>query len=272
MKRWYNYVLFILPLTIVAQNDCTVTNEAFKPGEYLNYKIKYNLGFIWVSAGEVSFSTSLENLNNEKVYHFYGKGETYPKYDWIYKVRDTYESFADTTSLKPLRFIRKVNEGKHFAHDDYVFDWKKNKILTGEIRDKADLKFDSISLKKCTNDVMTAIYYSRNIDFSKYKVNDTIPINFVLDGKIYESYMRYAGKGTLKTKLFGTINCIKFCPKLIEGTIFKAGEEMTVWATDDKNRIPVYIETPITVGYIKVKLAAYKGLRNPITCKVASKK
>jgi hypothetical protein len=57
----------------------------------------------------------------------------------------------------------------------------------------------------------------------------------------------------LKTK-YGSYKTIMFKPKLIEGTLFKGGEEMTVFVTDDKYKIPVYIETPIVVGKVKVYL------------------
>ena len=66
----------------------------------------------------------------------------------------------------------------------------------------------------------------------------------------------------------GEFNCIKFHPLLVEGTIFKSGTDMTVWVTDDKNKIPLQVETPIIVGTIKAKLKSFSGLRNPITSKI----
>jgi hypothetical protein len=266
MMKKIKYILLFLPFTIAAQNNCKVNNQSFQSNEQLTYTIYYNWGVIWLETGEVNFTTTLVDLNDIKVFHFIGSGATYPKYDWFFKVRDKYESYADTSTLKPLRFIREVNEGSNFAHDDYVFNSKKNKIYTAELRNKKPLKLDSMQLQACTNDVLTAIAYARCLDFSLYKPNDTIPITFVLDGKTYPSYMRYVGKEIINTELFGRIRCIKFCPKLIDGTIFKAGEAMTVWATDDKNKIPVYIEASITVGYIKVKLIKHSGLRNKIDC------
>src|SRR5204863_7960528 len=104
---------------------------------------------------------------------------------------------------------------------------------------------DSLAVTPCTNDVMTAIFYVRCLDFSKYKVKDTIPITFVLDGEVFPSYVRYLGKETIKSEVLGNVKCIKFSPKLIEGTIFKGGEGMVVWVTDDENKMPVYVETPI---------------------------
>ena len=82
-----------------------------------------------------------------------------------------------------------------------------------------------------------------------------------LDDVVYPIYLTYLGKEKIKTK-YGTYNTLKFRPKLIEGTIFTGGEKMTVYVTDDQNKIPVYIETPIIVGTIKVYLYAAKGLRN----------
>ncbi len=272
MKNYLSYLLLLLPIVSGAQNSCTVNNTSFQSGEYLSYRIDYNWGAVWLETGEVSFTTTLIDLNNTKVFHFIGAGTTYKKYDWFFKVRDRYESYADTLTLKPLRFIRDVNEGRNFAKDDYVFNPRKGKIYTSEERNKKSVKLDSIKLKPCTNDVLTAIFYARCLDFSLYKSGDTIPITFVLDGKIYPSYMRYIGKEVINTELFGPVRCIKFCPKLLEGTIFRAGEEMTVWATDDENKIPVYVKTPITVGYIKVQLIKYSGLRHKINCIVPKAK
>ena len=75
---------------------------------------------------------------------------------------------------------------------------------------------------------------------------------FVLDGKVYPSYVRYLGKEVIKTDLLGYVKCIKFRPRLISGSLFKEGEGMTVWVTDDENKMPVYVETQIVVGMVKV--------------------
>ncbi|MDO9184974.1 MAG: DUF3108 domain-containing protein [Bacteroidia bacterium] len=263
---FYCIFLLLLPFTGTAQKKCTVTNQTFQSGEYLNYVINYNWGAIWLTTGEVGFSAATADLNGRKVYHFMGIGGTYPKYDWFFKVRDRYESYVDTTTLRPIRFIRDVNEGSSYAKDDYVFNNQKNKIYSSSQRNKKPVKLDSLAINSCTNDVLTAIYYARCLDFSTHKPNDTIPITFVLDGEVYFSYIVYLGKEVIKSELLGNVRCIKFSPKLIKGTIFKEGAGMTVWVTDDKNKVPVYVETPIIVGTIKVNLNKYSGLRNKIDC------
>lgn len=75
----------------------------------------------------------------------------------------------------------------------------------------------------------------------------------------------------ITSELLGKVRCIKFRPKLVEGTIFKGGEDMTVWVTDDDNKIPVYVETPIIVGTVKVKLFSYSNLKYKLNCVVENK-
>ena len=266
MKKLILFSFLVVQLSVSAQKTCSVNNQAFKSGEEFKYKIYYNWGALWMAAGEASFSASIMDLNGKNVYHFVGLGSTYSQYDWFYKVRDRYESYADTSSLKPVRFTRSAKEGGSYTYDDYVFNQQKNKVYMEAVRNKKAPKLDSLAITACTNDVMTAIFYARCLDFSLYKPKDTIPITFVLDGELFPSYIRYLGKETIQSELLGKVRCIKFSPKLVEGTIFKGGEGMIVWVTDDENKMPVYVETPIVIGTIKVRLFSYTGLKNKIDC------
>ncbi|MEI6488127.1 MAG: DUF3108 domain-containing protein [Bacteroidota bacterium] len=271
MNRAIFFLLILLNISASAQNNCSVTNKTFKTGEQLTFKIYYNWGAIWMAAGEASCAVQSATVAGKPVYHFISYGTTYSKYDWFYKVRDKYESYADSATLRPLRFTREVHEGGNYNFDDYVFNARKNKIYSASRKNKGTTKLDSINITPCTNDVLTAIYYARCIDFSKYKIKDSIPITFVLDGQNYPSYVRYLGTETIKDEFLGTVRCIKFRPRLIEGTIFKGGEGMTVWVTDDENRMPLYVETPIVIGSIKAYLINYSGLRNKMNCKEIKK-
>jgi hypothetical protein len=160
--------------------------------------------------------------------------------------------------MKPLKFIRNVNEGGYTIYNNVTFNHDEGKATST----KGEFK-----IPDCTQDVLSAVYYARNIDFNKYNVNDTIPLNLFLDDSIYHIYIRYLGKELLKTKT-GDYNCIKFKPLLINGTIFRGGEKMTVWVTDDDNKIPILVESPITVGFIRAELYKADGLRSPMKAKI----
>ncbi len=85
-----------------------------------------------------------------------------------------------------------------------------------------------------------------------------------LDDEIYHLYLRYLGKETIKTR-YGKFKAIKFKPLLIKGTMFKGGEKMIVWVSDDPNHLVLRVESPISVGSVKVDMMGYKNLRYPLT-------
>ena len=42
------------------------------------------------------------------------------------------------------------------------------------------------------------------------------------------------------------------------------GTEFEVWISDDRNKIPLYIKSPIKVGSVQAYLTSYEGLRYPL--------
>ena len=220
-KRVVTVMLLLLcaGLELDAGDDfCNTRNTSFLNGESITFKVFYTLAGVYVGAGEATFNLGLEKLNNKPVYHIIGDGKTYNFYDNFFKVRDRYETYIDTATLQPYRFIRNIYEGGYKKYENVTFNQAGNTAVTN----KGVYKVPS-----CIQDVLSSIYYARNIDFNKYKENDRIPFNMFLDNETYNLYIRYLGKETIKTK-FGTYRAIKFKPLLIKGTIFEGGEKMNV--------------------------------------------
>lgn len=248
--------LFFVPQYIHAQNDfCDVKSICLKSGELLTFKVYYNLSALWVPAGEATFNTQQETLNGQSVFHITAIGNTYSSYDWIFKVRDRYETFMRTNDLWPVKFIRNVNEGGYKFTNNVTFDQEKQKAYSNK---------KTFDVPRCVKDVLSAIYFARNIDYDNLKPGTKIPFSMFLDDKVYDLYIRYVGKGKIKTR-YGTFNAIKITPLLIKGTIFKGGEDMEVWVSDDKNHIPLRVSSPILVGSVKVDMIDYSGLKFPLT-------
>lgn len=258
MKRSLLSLALLLPISfhLTTEDDlCGLRNKAFKAGEFVNFRVYYTLAGVYIGAGEADFNTYIERMNNRPVYHFVGQGRTYSFYDNFFKVRDKYESYIDTATLQPYKFIRNVDEGGYKKNENVTFNQVANTAVTNA---------GVFKVPDCIQDVVSAIYYCRNIDFSKYKKDDKIPFSIFLDNEVFDLYIRYLGKETVKTK-YGKFRAIKFKPLLIKGTIFEGGEKMTVWVSDDANHLPLRIESPISVGNIKVDMMGYRNLRYPLS-------
>lgn len=229
--------------------------HAFQHGEKITFTVFYNVIGLYVNAGTATFTTTETSYQNNDVFHVVGEGATNSKYDWIFKVRDRYESYFRTDNLKPLKFVRNVQEGDYKRYEEVVFDHENKTAVTNK---------GVIRIPGSIQDVISSLYYARNIDYNKYKKGDQINFNMFLDNEIHNMYIRYLGKEHIKTK-YGTFRAIKIKPLLLKGNVFDGGEKMTIWVTDDANKIPVRIESPLTVGKIKVDMMHYSNLKYPLT-------
>ena len=61
----------------------------------------------------------------------------------------------------------------------------------------------------------------------------------------------------------GKQKAIHLSPELIAGETFNADAKMHIWASADQNKIPLLIESPVSVGSIKAVLVNQKGLKYP---------
>lgn len=265
MNGWkicFVMLCMLLHLQTVAQGDfCAIKNISFQQGEKLVFKVYYNMGRIWVGAGEAVFTVNATRINGRNAFHVVGDGKTYKSYDWFYRVRDRYETYMDMETMLPLKFVRNVDEGGFKIYNSVTFDQNNNRAVSTN---------GVYHVPKCVQDVLSSIYYARNIDYNKYQPGAKIPFSMFLDDQVYHLYIRYLGKEKITTR-YGTFNTIKIRPLLIEGTIFKGGEKMTVWVSDDDNHVPVRVDSPILVGSIKVDLIGYEYLRNPFAALIRKK-
>jgi hypothetical protein len=252
------FVLFFTANLLPIQADdefCGIRNTAFQAGEIVTFKAFYSLASVYFSAGEAVFTVGLEQLAGKTVYHVTGTGNSNSFVDDFFKVRDKYETFIDTGSLQPYKFIRNVNEGGYKTYENITFNRTTNTAITTA---------RVFKVPSCIQDVLSSIFYARNIDFNKYKSQDTIPFSMFLDNQVYHLHIRYLGKEIVKTR-YGKFRAIKFKPLLIKGTIFEGGEKMNVWVSDDQNHLPLRIESPVTVGKIYADMMSYRNPRYPLT-------
>lgn len=230
-----------------------IRNTAFSPGEQLTYRVSYVIAGVSLNGGEATFNTSLEKYQGKNVYHVVAVGKS--THDLFFKVRDKYESYFDTSTLQPYKFIRNVDEGGYKTFENVSFYKATNTAITNS---------GTYAVPSCVQDVISAIFYARNIDFAKYQPNDTIPFDMFLDRRVYHLHIRYLGKEIIRTK-YGKFHTIKFKPLLVKGNMFQGGEKMTVWVTDDPNHIAVRVQSPVTVGRVDVDMTGNHNLRYPLT-------
>ena len=246
--------------------QCSISNNTFLAGEELVYKIYYNWNFVWMSAGELVFR--VHDLGDR--YHITANGSTYKSYDWFYKVRDKYEVYLDKNTLLPVASSREVAEGKYRLIDKLTFDRANSQVISQRGKSKEALETTEYAVDPCVHDVLSIIYYTRNVDVDQLSVGTAIPIKIFIDKKTWPLRVRYLGKvADKRIHKLGKFKAILMSPDVIKGYIFKDENKLKIWASDDKNRLPLRIESPISVGSVKAILKSYNGIKYPLTAQVS---
>ena len=228
---------------------------AFKDGEWLKFKMSYS-GFL--KAGNATLSLKEEDLNGKKVFHATGKGWTTGMIKWFFKVKDNYQSYFDVDTGKPYLFKRKINEGGYKKNLQITFNQQEKKAHVEDFIKKRNLEVPVNS----PQDMISIYYFLRNYNTKGMKKGEEIKTEVFLDNKSFEFKLRFLGNEILKTK-FGKVNTQKFRPIVQSGRVFKEKESVTIWITDDYNKIPVKIQASLSVGSLRAELSEYKGLANP---------
>jgi hypothetical protein len=249
MKKIIVFLLALSTFGFSSQKE-----RAFDVGEWFKFRIHY--GFI--NAGYATLEVKEATRNNKKVYHAIGRGYTTGMSRFVFKVEDVYESYFDKETGKPFQFVRKINEGGYTKNQEGFFDQGANTVLIKDYKSKTEASFRT---PEEIQDILSSFYYLRNHPtIDKLKVGESVAIDMFFDNETTKFKLKYIGREDIETK-FGTISTMIFRPLVQSGRVFKEEESVTVWISDDDNKLPVRIKASLLVGSIKAELESFKGLK-----------
>jgi hypothetical protein len=256
MKKIALLLIFITTVSFDSQKE-----DAYTVGEWFKFRIHY--GF--VNAGYATLEVKDATINNKKVFHVVGKGYTTGMSRFFFKVDDLYESYIDKDTQNPYQFVRKINEGGYTKNQEGFFNPSTSKVLIKDYKHKTENTF---SIPKNTQDIMSTFYYLRNYpNIDKIKPGDSVAIDMFFDDETTKFKLKFIGREDITTK-FGIVSTMIFRPLVQSGRVFKEEESLTVWISDDDNKLPIRIKASLAVGSIKADLDAFKGLKNPFKVKL----
>ena len=223
-------------------------------GERLDYTVTYEWGPFYLEVGDVSFTTASMAYSGNQLWSFEGWGASRKHWNWFYPVNSIYASVADA-QLSPINFQRRGREGSH-RYDRWYF--LKNQQEVTWISSDPELESGSLANDRDAplHDVMTAVHHCRHLPWEDYHSGDSVALHLILDGEVHSTRLDF--RGTVQHEDPTThrlVECWEFSPTLIDGTVFKAGDQMRVIVTADARRLPVFVETELVVGRARIYLS-----------------
>lgn len=273
MVQLFTFILILTSLFAHAQtNHETIHSQTVNRNIIDGEKIVYVLGYSWLlihaEMGEAELSVKCEQKFNRELLHLRGFGKTYKFYDLFFKLRDLYETWVEPNTLQPVYFNRDINEGGYKKENEYWFDWTKNELRTRVRRRQGPNRYDTLTLERTCYDIVTAVYVTRTLDFTQLKPEKLFIIPVIMDEKIYNVGFRFIKRETKKLPNLGRVNCLKFQCEVVVGDVFTGEQKIYVWISDDGNQVPVYAESPVIVGKMKIRLATFSGLKYPLNVQI----
>ena len=254
MKHLLAIFLFSL-LAFTASGQVAVDTSFKLPAhEKLHYDVFYKLGRIWIKAGLANFATDTVTVDSIKSYRFTAEGYSMKKYDWIFSLEDHYKSVVNYKTLYPVRFEKENTEQGVWVHTIYNFNSQTGSagIYMESTQNQPVNK--TIKINGFITDALSALYYLRSWDFSRFSFGDTIKFNTILDGKTFEQPVVYLGKDTLTSLSHNRVPMIKLGAVVANSTFFRGDSAILVWITDDDYRRLAKVNAKIVVGSIVVYL------------------
>ena len=265
MKRAITIILFALLATLSAQA------QLYVPGETLNYRMSYKAKFFPnTEVAKVVMQTTEAMLDGMPVYKVYGYGETAKAFSWVLPVQDAYTIWIDPETLRTKRFDSDLHEGDYTFRSTYLFDWKNLNVHTRWQSRQRPERYKTMKISDQSMDAVSLYFNLRSIDASTLSVGQTHNLEMVLEDTVKVLKYRLLGREVCRVPQQGKFRTIKLACTLgtSEGFSFTDGSEFFIWITDDKNKFPVMLESPIKIGSIRAYISDFKGLKYPLDCKV----
>lgn len=252
MKNFFSIIISLIALNVTAQS-----HQAFQDGEWFRFRVHYGM----VNAGFATLEVKETTFKNQPVYHMVGKGQSTGMVHVFFKVQDNYESYMHKETGQPLRFIRQIDEGGHTRDLQVDFDHQNR---TAHVFNRKHNERSTYAIPPNVQDMISSFYHLRNnLDPANLKPGEMHTIKMFLDDENLDFQLKFLGREVVKTKL-GNIAALKFQPYVLAGRVFEKKEGLTIWVSDDKNRMPIKIKANLAVGSLEADIDAFKGLKHPL--------
>lgn len=264
MKRqWIIYAVIILFSSFVQEGSFNkeLKNRSFSQGE----KLKYRLHYGWFTAGEATVSVlpDIHVVNEKPCFKMEIKGKSKGAFASMFKVKDLWRSYVDTSTMIPQKFYRNIKEGRYRLNETTFYHHDEGRVHLTYTKRSKTVRNKDFEVPKNVHDIVSAFYYLRNIDYSEMEKGEKVKIDVFLEDENYEYFVQYEGKEVIKTNL-GKVNAFKVVPVMPDNDIFDGEDSIVMWLSDDENKIPLKVRAKMFVGAVEMEITEESSLRHPL--------
>ena len=266
--------ILILAAVLLAAAGTEVYAQYYHAGEQLEYRVSYRAKlFPNTEVATATVETSLDTLDGRTVYKVFGRGRMMPSYRWFYDIDDRYTIWVDTATLRTQQFLSEIHEGSYEKTSRFRYDWQRMRADNSWFRRDKVVKYHTIELTPESMDAISLFFNMRAIDASQFRSGDKNAggeLQMMLEDTVRVLKYRFIGRETKRIGRLGKFRTLKFACQIgtQDAFSFTDGSEFFIWISDDRNKVPLWLESPIRIGSVCAYLISYKKLKYPAESRV----
>ncbi len=163
----------------------------------------------------------------------------------FFRVDDRVETIMDVKELFPLRFEKRLQEGRFRSNRRVQFDPDAGMAYTPK---------DTFPVPPYVLDDLSLLYHVRTMELVPGK---DVELDIYSGKKLYRLKVKIIKKERIKVEA-GVFNTLVVEPLLQAAGLFKSEGKVTVWLTDDRLHLPVLMKSKVVVGSIVAELEDYR--------------
>lgn len=267
MKRLLAALLSVAACAVVTAQPLHDVQRAFCDGESLMYTVSYRAK-MWPNTdmGDVVMAVKQDTIGTVPVLRVDARATVKGIFSWFYRLDDRYYSWLHDEDIYPLCAKAELLEGNYRFSSTFIYDWERD-VANNEYRNHRypEYAHAAVALAGRAMDGVSLFYNLRTHDLSSFSPGEERALALLLTDTVKFIKYKYYGREVKKVKGLGEVNTLKFSCQLVndDADSFEEGSEFFVWISDDANKIPVFLESPLRVGSVRARLVEYSGLMHP---------
>ena len=265
--------LFILAVVLSAVRVAAFA-QLYHAGEQLEYRVSYRAKlFPTTEVASATVDTTLDTLGGRTVYRVFGRGRMMPAFRWFFDIDDRYTVHVDTSTLRTLHFLSEIHEGSYEKTSRFRYDWERMRSDNSWFWRDGKVHSCTLPLTPNSMDAISLFFNMRGVDETQFRDGEEGSrgeLEMMLEDTVRVLKYRFIGREVKRIGRLGKFRTLKFACEIgtEDAFSFTDGSEFYIWISDDRNKVPMWLESPIRIGSVCAYLVSYKGLKYPVASKL----
>lgn len=177
----------------------------------------------------------------------------------IYKVDDKVTSYVAVEGFRPLKFQKRLREGRRKKDELIDFDWERKEATYYEGKGEKQKKRRTIPITEGTQDTLSCIYFLRSLPL---QIGKECTMRVATEKKCWDVVITPIKKTKINLRNAGKFDALLIEPTVDFEGLFVHDRKLRIWL-EEETKIPLMMVADIPIGSIVLVLSEIADTKAP---------